>query len=59
MRGFEGNFSRHASGFQIGLRIEQDEYGDHSPPGLFVHAILDVEPLQLNLLRQYLPTQTP
>jgi len=59
MRGFEGNFSGHASGFQIGLRIEQDEYGDHSPPGLFVHAILDVEPLQLNLLRQYLPTQTP
>jgi len=54
MRGFERNLSGHASGSQIGLRIEQYEYCDHSPLDLFVHAILDVEPLELNPLRQRL-----
>jgi hypothetical protein len=47
MRRFEGNLSGHASGSQIGLRIEQYEYCDHSSIGLFVHAILDFEPLEL------------
>jgi hypothetical protein len=41
------NLSGHASGPQIGLRIEQYEYCGHSPVGLFVHAMLDVEPLEL------------
>ena len=30
-----------------GLRIEQYEYCGHSPVGLFVHSMLDVEPLEL------------
>jgi len=47
MWGFEGNLSGHAFGSQSGLRIEQDEYCDHSPIGLFVHAMLDFEPLEL------------
>ena len=47
MRGFEGDFSGHASGSQIRLRVEQYEYCDHSPAGLFVHQVLDFESLEL------------
>ncbi len=45
MRGFEGNFSVvvHLDS-EISLCIEQYECCDHSPAGLFVHAILDFEP---------------
>ena len=47
MRGFEWNLSGHASGSQIGLRIEQYEYCDHSALDVCVHAVLGVEPLEL------------
>ena len=47
MRGFAGDFGGHASGSEIRLRVEQYECCDHSPTGLFVHQVLDLEPPEL------------